>query len=72
MKTIMLNIEDSIFDTFLAFLELFPRKKVKVVASIEELTAGIPFVSDEEHEEIAGLLKNRNCHQKGKSRVVRV
>lgn len=70
MRRLELEINDSIFEKFKNFLELFPKNKVKVKEISESL--GISYVSDEEQKEIERILKDKNCHIISRSKVTKI
>ncbi|GJQ23453.1 MAG: hypothetical protein HRU72_06560 [Planctomycetia bacterium] len=70
MRRLELEINDSIFEKFKNFLELFPKNKVKVKEISESLS--IPYVSDEEQKELKYILKDKNCHVISRSKVTKI
>jgi len=58
MKTLILKVEDTIYDKVLSFLKLFPGDRLNVITDIRE---AIPFVGEQEQKEIEKLLKNNDC-----------
>lgn len=59
MKTIVLEIDDDIFERVIAFLKIFPENKMKVISDKEH----IPFVNEEEQRDIEELLKDKECFE---------
>jgi hypothetical protein len=55
MKTIVVQIEDDIFEEITAFLKLFPENRVKVITDIEHY---ISFDEKEKDDDFEGLLKD--------------
>lgn len=66
MKTIELTIDDSVFEKILNFLELLPNDKIKLRVSDPHISS----VDDVEQQEIENILKNKECHQAIRSKVV--
>ena len=58
MKSIVLRIEDSLFDNVLNFLKLLPKEKVKIIS--EPI---IPFVDEKEQQELEEILKDKECFE---------
>ena len=58
MKTLILKVEDTIYDKVLSFLKLFPGDRLNVITDIQGV---IPFVDEQEQKEIEKLLKNNDC-----------
>jgi hypothetical protein len=52
MKTIVLKIEDAIYEKLKSFLEILPKDKVQIIERPE-----IPFVDDDEQKEIEMILR---------------
>jgi len=59
MKTIRLQIEDTIFEQVIAFLKIFPENRLKVMPE----SLKMPFVSKAEQEDIEELLRNPECFE---------
>jgi len=59
MKTLVLEIDDDIFERVIAFLKILPENKMRVISDREH----IPFVSEEEQRDIEELLKDRECFE---------
>lgn len=59
MKTVQLQIEDTIFEQVIAFLNIFPDNKLKVLSEPPH----IPFVSEAEQHEIEALLRDSECFE---------
>ena len=58
MKSIVLRVEDSLFDNVLAFLRLLPKEKINVIS--EPI---IPFVDEREQQELEEILKDKECFE---------
>ncbi|MDQ3021630.1 MAG: hypothetical protein M3R36_13835 [Bacteroidota bacterium] len=56
MKTLILDIDESIYKQFLSFVETLPKEKIKIFDKIDD--SHIPYVSDEEQKEIDEILKD--------------
>ena len=59
MRTLVLEIDDDIFERVIAFLKILPENKMRVISDREH----IPFVSEEEQCDIEELLKDRECFE---------
>ena len=59
MKTIIVKVEDNIFDRALAFLRLFPKNSLEVITKIPS----IPYVDKNEQREIEEILKDKECFE---------
>lgn len=70
MKVIILEVDDSIFDKVIDFLKLLPEKKIKV-SELEDYSH-IPYVSDEEQNDIEKVLQNKECHDLSHSKTVTI
>lgn len=70
MKLLELEIDDSIFDKFKSFLEIFPKNKIKVKEIYDD--AHLPYVTREEQEEIGKKLENKSCHIACRSKTLRI
>jgi len=66
MKTIELTVDDTVFEKILNFLELLPKDKIKLRVSDTDILS----VDDTEQQEIENILKNKECHQMVRSKVV--
>jgi len=70
MKVLELKIDDSIFDRFKGLLELIPKNKIKVKEIYDD--SNIPYVTDEEQEDIQKKLMNKRCHIVSYSKTVKI
>jgi len=70
MKVLELKIDDSIFDRFKGFLELIPKNKIKVKEIYDD--SNIPYVTNEEQEDIQKKLMNKQCHIVSYSKTVKI
>lgn len=59
MKAVVLEIEDDIFERVIAFLNIFPDNKLKIVSDIVPLG----FVSKAEQQDIENLLSDPECFE---------
>lgn len=59
MKTLVLEIDDDIFERVIAFLKILPENKMRVISGRDH----IPFVSEEEQRDIEELLNDRECFE---------
>jgi len=70
MKTIKLEVDDSIFDRFKGFLEILPKNKVKIKEIYDD--SHIDFVEKEEQKDIENILTEKNCHVVSHSKLVKL
>jgi len=70
MKVLELKIDDSIFDRFKGLLELIPKNKIKVKEIYDD--SNIPYVTNEEQEDIQKKLMNKQCHIVSYSKTVKI
>jgi len=63
MKTIVIKIEDTIYERLKAFLETLPKEKIQIVEEPD-----IPFIDDEEQKEIENILKEPSVNNYGKTK----
>ena len=62
MKTIELRITEAIYNKVISFLELLPKDSVQIVLKDDD-KKDIPYVDDDEQNEIEQILKNPECHE---------
>jgi len=67
MKTIIVDIDESIYKNFLSLVETLPKEKIKIFDKIDD--SHIPYVSDEEQNEIEEILKNPDTKIISKSKT---
>jgi len=65
MKTIVIKIEDAIYEKLKAFLEILPKDKIQIVEDPE-----IPFVDEEEQKEIENILKEPSVKKYGSTKTL--
>jgi hypothetical protein len=70
MKVLELKIDDSIFERFKGLLELIPKNKIKVKEIYDD--SNIPYVTNEEQEDIQKKLMNKQCHIVSYSKTVKI
>jgi len=70
MKTITLDIDESVYEKFISFVNTLPKEKVKVFTEIDD--SHIPYVDDEEQKEIEEILKNPDTKIIAKSKIVKI
>lgn len=68
MKTIILDIDESLYKQFLSFVETLPQEKIKIFDQIDD--SHIPYVSAMEQKEIDEILKNPDTKIVSKSKTI--
>ncbi|MCR4313574.1 MAG: hypothetical protein NUV58_04970 [Candidatus Roizmanbacteria bacterium] len=70
MKILKLEVDDSVFDRFKAFLEILPKSKIKIKEIYDN--SHIDFVEKKEQRNIEKTLSDENCHIVSHSKLVKL
>lgn len=68
MKTLRINIDDSVYDKFITFIKSLPKEKVNVFDEIDD--SHIPFIDIEEQKEIMEIVKDSDAKIMSKSKTI--
>jgi hypothetical protein len=60
MKSLFLEVDESVYKEFIGFLNLIPKNKIKI-STENPLLSKIPYVSDKEQKEIEKLIGRKEC-----------
>jgi hypothetical protein len=60
MKSLYLEVDESVYKEFIGFLNLVPKNKIKI-SKENPLFSGIPYVSEKEQKEIEKLISKKDC-----------
>ena len=60
MKSLYLEVDESVYKEFIGFLNLVPKNKIKI-STENPLFSRIPYVSEKEQKEIEKLIAKKEC-----------
>ena len=70
MKLLELQIDESIFSEVKSFLNILPKRKIKVREIIDD--SHIADVGSEEQRDIEEILRNRHCHTFSRTKSLKI
>lgn len=70
MKTVRINLDESIYDKFISFVKSFPEEKISIYDEIDD--SHIEFMSDDEKKEVLEILRDGDSKVITKSKSVKI
>jgi len=74
MKTVQLEVQNNLFDKFMVWIYTQPKKDFNI-SSVRDINPqydenGIIYMDSIEQKEIEDILKNKDCHTIGHSKII--
>ena len=70
MKTLKINLDESIYDKFISFVKSFPEEKINIYEEIDD--SNIEYMRDEEKKEVLEMLRDKDSKEMTKSKSVKI
>ena len=70
MKTLKINLDESIYDKFISFVKSFPEEKINIYEEIDD--SHIEYMSDDEKKEVLEMLRDKDSKEMTKSKSVKI
>ena len=61
MKTLKINLDESIYDKFISFVKSFPEEKINIYEEIDD--SHIEYMSDDEKKEVLEMLRDKEISE---------
>lgn len=70
MKTIKINLDESIYDKFISIIKSFPEEKITIFDEIDD--SHIEYMGDDEKKEVLEILRDGDSKIMAKSKSVKI